>query len=87
MDQTELSKFGKVRKTNNYIIVSDESLKKALIMKKSVHLEDATEKYGELKTRIFSQEECKKRHMGKIKCVVEYSNDQELEQILQAYFS
>jgi hypothetical protein len=67
MDKTGLYNFGEVRETKHYSIVYDKSLKKALVMKKSVHLEDATKDYG-LKIRKFTLDEIKKRHMGKIKC-------------------
>lgn len=87
MDKTELAKFGEVRVTGHYTIVYDKSLKKALIMKRSVHLEDADKDYGTLKIRKFTTDEIKKRHMGKIKCIVKYSSDDELKRILEIYFS
>jgi hypothetical protein len=80
-----ISKFGEVRETKHYIMVYDKSLKKALIMKRSVHLEDADKNYGQ-KTRIFSNDEIKKRHMGKIKCIAKFDNETELETILTTYF-
>jgi hypothetical protein len=69
-------------------MVYDPSLKKALIMKKSVQLEDSSKanEFG-LPVKIFLPEEIKKRHMGKIKCSVKFSNDEELAKILKIYFS
>lgn len=89
MDSSELSKFGEVRVVKNYSMVYDQSLKKALIMKRCVHLEDAS-KINELSgmtIKVYTPEEIKKRHMGKIKCSVKYANDDELKKILKAYFS
>jgi len=85
MDKEKISKFGDIEETGSYIKVSDKSFKKALVMKHCVHLEDSNKVYGE-KMRVFSQEEIKKRHMGKTKCIVQFSTDKELQQILQAYF-
>lgn len=87
MNRAELGKFGEVKVVKNYSQVLDKSLKKALIMKKCVHLEDTSKTYKDLPTRIFTAEEIKKRHMGKIKCVVKYKNDEELKLILETYFS
>jgi len=87
IDKSKLSKFGDVKETKNYLKVYDKSLKKALIMSRCVHLEDSSKTYEGLKTRIFNEEEIKKRHMGKVKCIVKYSNVDELEKILQIYFS
>ena len=86
MDRNELCKFGEVKETKHYIQVFDPSLKKALVMKRCVHLEDSSKNYGE-DMKIFTPEEIKKRHMGKIKCIVKYRTDDELKSILQAYFS
>ena len=87
MDNTEIAKFGEVREVKNYTLVYDKSMKKALIMKKRVHLEDAIKEYEGLKKRTFTKDEIKKRHMGKVKCIVKYSNDEELKKILGTYFS
>lgn len=87
MNKVELSTFGEVRETKHYLMVYDKSLKKALIMKSCVHLEDSTKTYDGLQVRIFSKEEIKKRHMGKIKCIVKYSNNEQLQKILEIYFS
>jgi hypothetical protein len=87
VDKTELSKFGEIRETKHYIQVYDKSLKKALVMKRCVHLEDASKQYDGLSVKTFTPEEIKKRHMGKIKCIVKYTNDSELAKILQIYFS
>lgn len=85
IDKNQLQKFGEVRSTKHYIQVVDKSLKKALIMKRSVHLEDSLKKYGE-KMRIYTEQEVKKRHMGKMRCVVKFNEDQEVLNILNLYF-
>lgn len=90
METSELSKFGEVRVVKNYTMVYDQSLKKALVMKKSVQLEDTSkinEFTGIMLVKVFSTEEIKKRHMGKVKCSVKYNNDDELKKILKTYFS
>ena len=86
MDKGQLGKFGEVSETKHYTQVTDKSLKKVLIMKRSIHLEDGDKKYSE-KMRVFTPDEIKKRHMGKIKCIAKYKDDAELLKILQMYFS
>jgi aminoglycoside N3'-acetyltransferase len=88
MNIAQLSRFGTVKETKSkhYIEVLDGSLKKALIMKRKVHLEDSSKKYCE-NMRVFSPEDTKKRHMGKIKCICSYKSDEELANILSMYFS
>ena len=81
-----LSKFGTIKEVKHYIEVSDPSLKRALIKKRCIHLEDGNKKYSD-KMRVYTEEEIKKRHMGKIKCIAKYSNDIELIKILEMYFS
>jgi hypothetical protein len=83
---SKVQKFGETRSTKHYIQVADKSKKKALIMKNSVHLEDSDKKYGD-KMRVFTKEEIEKRHMGKIKCVVKFKEEQEVLKILELYFS
>lgn len=89
MEKSELSKFGEVRIVKNYTMVYDPSLKKALIMKKRVQLEDASKanEFTGMSVKVYTPEEIKKRHMGKIKCSVKYASDDELKRILQIYFS
>lgn len=88
MNIAELSRFGTIKQTESksYLQVLDGSLKKALIMKRTVHLEDASKKYSE-NMKVFTPDEVKKRHMGKIKCIVSYKTDEELSRILTMYFS
>lgn len=86
MTKKELSKFGSIKEVKHYIEVYDPSLKRALITKRCVHLEDGDKKYSD-KMRVFTEEEIKKRHMGKIKCIAKYKNDIQLKQILELYFS
>lgn len=78
-------RFGDLKETKHYIQIRDKSLKKALIMKNSMQLEDADKKYGVM--RKFSLEEVKKRHMGKMKCIVKYKDDEEVIKILELYYS
>jgi hypothetical protein len=84
--KTTLRKFGTIKEVKHYIEVYDPSLKRALITKRCIHLEDGNKHYSD-KMRIFTKEEIKKRHMGKIKCIVKYKNDIELIKILRMYFS
>lgn len=84
-DKNQLLKFGDIKETKHYTQVIDKSLKKALVMKRTVHLEDANKSYSS-KIKSFSADEIKKRHMGKIKCIAYYKDDAELLNILDMYF-
>jgi hypothetical protein len=84
-DKNQLLKFGDIKETKHYTQVIDKSLKKALIMKRCVHLEDANKPYS-TKMRSFKVDEVKKRHMGKVKCIAHYKDDAELLNILEMYF-
>ena len=81
-----LNKFGTVKEVKHYIEVADPSFKRALITKRCVHLEDGSKKYSD-KMRVYTEEEIKKRHMGKIKCIAKYKNEIQLVEILEKYFS
>jgi hypothetical protein len=85
MDKEVLKKFGDIKETKHYTQVTDKSKKKALIMKRTIHLEDANKIYSS-KMREFMNDEVKKRHMGKIKCIVGYKDETELLKILEMYF-
>jgi hypothetical protein len=85
MDIEQLKKFGEIKETKHYVQIQDKSKKKALVMKRTIHLEDADKAYSE-KMRKFTDEEIKKRHMGKIKCIAGYKDETELIKILEMYF-
>ena len=85
MEREQFNKFGDVKVTKHYIVVFDKTLKKAIVTKRCVHLQDGDKEYSD-KMRVYSKEEVIKRHMGKMKCVVKYKDQQDLMRILDLYF-
>ena len=83
-----LKKFGTVKKNKHFINVTGENKKKAFIAKSKVSLQEYDEKYGKGDhVEIFSKDEIKKRHLGKVKCNIKFNSEDELVKLLTSYFA
>lgn len=82
-----LKKFGVVKQAKAYTKITNEADKKvACVLKKSVVLPVMKPEFGtEVKT--FTDDEIKKRHLGKFKYAIKVKNDAEILALLEKYFA
>ena len=80
-----LADFGDVKNNKTFSIVKSEK-KIACISKKQVSLQDYKDEYGGASHKLFSEEEVKRRHLGKIRCIIKFKTDDDLKNILTEYF-
>lgn len=87
INDATLEKFGSVKKNKHFTNIVDGNKKKACISKNKVCLQDYDEAYGTGDhVEIFSAEDIKKRHLGKVKCIIKFTSEEDLSTILEKYF-
>jgi hypothetical protein len=84
MPRDFLSDFGEVKENKTFMNVTKNG-KVAYISKKRVSLQEIKPEYSS-NAKTFTDQEIKQRHLGKVKCIVKFKNEDELKQILTAYF-
>jgi len=80
-----LEKFGTVNVAKHHVKIHTKN-KTAYVSGKQISLQDYKEEYGP-NAKHFSEEEIKRRHLGKVCCQVAYKTDEELLDVLDKYFS
>ena len=80
-----LKDFGDVKENKTFSIVKGEK-KIACVSKKQVSLQDYKLEYGGKSHKMFTEDEVKRRHLGRIRCIVKFKTDEDLKNILTEYF-
>lgn len=80
-----LNDFGTLKLNKVYTNVCGKNGKVAYVSKKRVSLQDYKHEYGSA-VKVLSDDDIKKRHLGKVKCVMRFKDDEELKSILTMYF-
>lgn len=80
-----LKKFGPIKQTKTYVKVTKDK-KTACIQKDSIFLMIHRPDFGQ-NVRIFSDDEIKKRHLGKFKYLMKAKDSTEMMGILDKYFA
>ena len=85
VSQDLLATFGDV-KTNKIFTNVVKNGKTAYIAKRRVSLQDFKPEYGTA-VKIFTDEEVKTKHLGKVKCIFKFKTNDELKELLTKYFA
>jgi len=80
-----MEKFGTVNAGKHHIKVHNKN-KAAYVSGKQISLQDFKPEYGP-NARHFSDDEIKRRHLGKIRCQVVYKTADDLKGVLEKYFA